>query len=271
MKPETILHSDMLDIVFENRNKAYGAYALRRNYNQRLFQALGATTLLVAGFAILQFVHPEPKQLSGGIDLGDFKLRTVVIENDKPIVQPKPIEKPEEKKIRTETNAPPVITKTEETTVAEQAVLDRSNIGTTRSEGEDAPEASTGGAGNPPANTGTGNAIPAPAPVVGETGPLTHAAVMPAFNGNLIQYLLRNIRQPNDLDEGERIVVRVRFVVNADGEISNAEVIQSGRTDLDQEVLRVVKKMPRWKPGVQDGVNVPVYFNLPVTFVSHLE
>ena len=58
MKPETILQSDLLDIVFEGRNKEYGAYALRKHYNHRLVHAMGATMLLVGSFILLQRILP---------------------------------------------------------------------------------------------------------------------------------------------------------------------------------------------------------------------
>jgi protein TonB len=80
--------------------------------------------------------------------------------------------------------------------------------------------------------------------------------------------MLKNLRQPDDIDAGQRIVVRVKFVVDKDGEISDIEVVQSGRSDLDKEVIRVVKKMPRWKPGMQNDRAVPVFFNMPVSFVN---
>ncbi len=79
--------------------------------------------------------------------------------------------------------------------------------------------------------------------------------------------MLRNLRKPDDLEEGEKIVVIIKFIVEADGSIVNTEVLKSGGR-FDEEVLRVVKKMPKWKPGVQNGRFVSVYFNLPVTFAG---
>lgn len=103
-----------------------------------------------------------------------------------------------------------------------------------------------------------------------ETDPLTcKAEVMPQFPGGVEafkKFMLRNLRQPDDLEEGEKVVVLVKFIVETDGSIVNAEILQGGR--YDEDVLKVVKKMPRWKPGMQGGRYVPVYFTLPVTFVA---
>ena len=103
-----------------------------------------------------------------------------------------------------------------------------------------------------------------------EIVPLLHADVMPEFPGGMEafkKYMLRNLREPDDLPEGEKVVVLIKFIVEADGTIVNAEVLKSGGR-FDDEVLEVVRKMPRWKPGIQDGKFVSVYFSLPVTFAG---
>ena len=93
---------------------------------------------------------------------------------------------------------------------------------------------------------------------------------MPEFPGGvegLKRYLLRNLREPEGLQPGEKVVVLIRFVVDKDGSIDEATIVQSGG-HFDQEVLRVIKKMPRWKPGIQNNRFVAVYYTLPVTFVG---
>jgi protein TonB len=116
---------------------------------------------------------------------------------------------------------------------------------------------------------GEGQAIEKPAEVLEPTAPLVKAEVMPEFPGGMEafkKFMLRNLRQP-DLNEGEKIIVRVQFVVDADGSIKNMNILQSGG-GLDNEVIRVVAKMPKWKPGIQNGRFVAVYFTLPVTFLG---
>ena len=56
MKPDTILQADVLDIIFDNRNKSYGAYPLRKHYNERLYKALGFTFLIAAVFYSFSFI-----------------------------------------------------------------------------------------------------------------------------------------------------------------------------------------------------------------------
>ena len=90
MKPELILQSDVLDIVFENKNKAYGAYELRRHYHRRLNQSLLVTFLLVLVFAFLQsWKVPHRK---GGFMIENFdslKLVEMKLQPDEPIEKPK--------------------------------------------------------------------------------------------------------------------------------------------------------------------------------------
>lgn len=271
MKPETILQSHVLDIIFENRNKDYGAYALRKNYNNRLLQALGGTILLVGLFIVLQSMDfsdriEEPKSPFDGM-----QLTSVNIPEDKP-QEPLPEEKPKQTEASTTLNAAvPEITKDPvETTIATQEAMSNANLGT-KTEIIEIPGGSgdSGFADNRDGKTIVD--IKPVEPIVESNMPLDHADVMPSFNGDIVRFMLRHLRQPDDIEEGERIVVRVKFVVTKDGEINNVQVIQSGRRDLDDEVIRVVKKMPRWNPGKQAGRFVPVYFNLPVTFVSNSE
>jgi protein TonB len=97
------------------------------------------------------------------------------------------------------------------------------------------------------------------------------AEYMPEFPGGsaaLIRFLQNNLRQPNDFEEGQKITVVGSFVVDKDGYITAINISQSGRSDLDNEVVRVIKKMPRWKAGMQNGRSVAVYYKVPVTFVS---
>ena len=93
----------------------------------------------------------------------------------------------------------------------------------------------------------------------------------PEFPGgfqSLIQYLSQNIIYPQESRaSGSQGKVFVRFVVDTDGSISDAEVIRSsGDIHLDREAVRVVKSMPKWKPGKLSGRAVRVYYTLPVSF-----
>lgn len=92
-------------------------------------------------------------------------------------------------------------------------------------------------------------------------------AQYPGGQGALMKYLSNNIRYPESAQQNDiqgRVIVK--FVVEKDGSIGQAQVVKGVDRALDQEALRVVKKMPRWQPGKNNGVAVRSWFTLPVTF-----
>ncbi len=104
-----------------------------------------------------------------------------------------------------------------------------------------------------------------------EETPLFVVENMPEFPGGLQAlraYLAKNTKYPALAQEyGVEGTVLVKFVVWKDGSIRNVEVVRSIHPDLDAEAVRVVKQMPKWKPGSQQGNNVAVFFHLPVKFM----
>ena len=94
--------------------------------------------------------------------------------------------------------------------------------------------------------------------------------IMPVFPGGerlLLEYISRNLKYPVEMQKmGIQGKVIVRFVVSKEGNVTKTEVIRGVSNELDQEALRVVRSLPKWKPGIQDGVNVSVYYTLPITF-----
>lgn len=121
-------------------------------------------------------------------------------------------------------------------------------------------------------------------PVLAEAGGAGHAVEkkpgpvqepvpdkQPQFPGGLqawIAFLSRHLTAPEPLESGEKRTVLMRFYVAEDGSITNFQVVQSAGTTFDNEVIRVLRKMPKWTPAVQGGRPVPVSFTQPVTFVG---
>jgi protein TonB len=93
----------------------------------------------------------------------------------------------------------------------------------------------------------------------------------PEFPGGAqawINYLNRNLQTPADLEPGDKKTVLIKFVVDADGSVTGFTVVRSGGYAFDNEVIRVLRKMPKWKPAIQNGHPVTVSFTQPVTFVG---
>lgn len=108
----------------------------------------------------------------------------------------------------------------------------------------------------------------APLPVQREV--LTTVEQMPEFPGGnsaLYKYLSKKIKYPKkakkEKTEGK---VVVRFVVEPDGSLSNPVVLSKVGDGCEEEILRVIRKMPRWNPGRQNDAFVAVYYTLPVSF-----
>ncbi len=268
MKPELILQSDVLDIVFENKNKAYGAYELRRHYNRRLKQSLLVTFLLVLVFAFLQsWKVPHRK---GGFMIENFdslKLVEMKLKQDEPIEKPK--EKIKQPKQLAEKKFQSIVVVEDSkvkdslptiTDLAKNIISDKDVMGDNVDPNEIVKPASNGN-----------NLNVATTEAAEEMETVYHAEFMPEFPGGMeafLKFMQRNLKQPNDMEEAQKLVVVAEFVVDREGNISDLKIIQHARADLDAEVLRVIKKMPAWKPGMQNGRKVPVFCKLPVTFVA---
>ena len=97
------------------------------------------------------------------------------------------------------------------------------------------------------------------------------AASFPGGQQAWMNFLNKYLRTPDELEAGQKRTVLVRFAVGEDGSITKFEIIQSGGAAFDNEVIRVLKKMPKWKPAVQNGQNVSVMFTQPVTFMAYEE
>ncbi|MBO9565477.1 MAG: energy transducer TonB [Niastella sp.] len=271
MKPDMILQSDMLDILFEGRNKDYGAYSLRRNYNGRLMKALSAMLLLVfllgVGYYWTNSIEKETLSLPF-VDNTTVVLN--VVEVEKPIEQPKPLEKLP-KQVATIKSVVPIIVpdnvQADPPPSVDELEKDNAAISNETKDGEapteitsPAPAASTGGAGTAPA-------VP-PAPEVEKVLPV--AEKMPEFPGGsdaLRRFLGRHLRVPEEaLEVGQRVKVPVRFIVNKDGQLSGVEFMATADEAFKKEILRVVAKMPRWIPGSDGGKTVSVYCMIPIIF-----
>jgi periplasmic protein TonB len=270
MTTNQILTASFLDILFDNRNKAYGAYDIRKAYPKNLMKAIGIMLLMVVCVSI--YVMSQPKQTRVRITQIELPPETN-LDNIKEEKQPV-----EEQPTRTVTAKPP--TQPDFTNIVlvdndpNPPVRDRTDTSTFVPGPVTDPGAGDGmdfvrGKIDTIANAGPNHVEPIDPPE--ELAIRDFAEVNPEFPGGekaWMSYLQRMLRVPDGLDDGERKTVRVKFVVNANGEVTGAEIVQSAGRDFDKEVLRVIGKMPKWKPGRQNGKNVAVYFTQPVTFAT---
>jgi len=269
MKPEMILQADLLDIVFDNRNKEYGAYELRSHYERRLKKSLSIIFISIAVLILSVMVKGYffPNSHSSIFDPIIPETTITPIDLTPPPIRPKALSH-STKRYEQIAVTKPLITRAEVTKTA-PTINDISDkiISNKEVSGD---KLLLGDPVQPNANvSGSGSTVKSEANAE-EAKPLEVAEVMPQFPGGveaLKRFLVRNLRMPEgDMEAGMKVNTLVRFVVDKDGTVTGIVLEKSGGKDFDKEVERVIRKMPTWIPGKQNGRNVDVYFHLPVIF-----
>lgn len=268
-----------VEMVFAGKNKEYGAYQLRKGTSGRNIKALLILVIaaaLVGGFLAWKVIEQkqaeEQQAYMEAMELAKLQQQAKKEEKKKDPVKPK-VEMKKEIPVARETQkfTAPVIKKDElvkeENQVKQMDKLDdKVAVGTENKEGVkdrtvEAVRNDIAVAAPPPP--------PAPKPEVA-TKVFDVVEEMPSFpggNGALMSYLASNIKYPVVAQEnGVQGRVIVSFVVERDGSISDVRVARSVDPSLDREAQRVVKSMPRWKPGKQNGSAVRVKYTVPVVF-----
>jgi len=268
-----------VDMVFAGKNKEYGAYQLRKGTSSRNIKSLLILVIaaaLIGGFlawkVIAQKQAEEQQAYMEAMELAKLQQEAKKEKKKAEPVKPK-IEPKKEIPVARETQkfTAPVIKKDElvkeENQVKQMDKLDdKVAVGTENKEGTkdrtvEAVRSEIAVAAPPPP--------PAPKPEVA-TKVFDVVEEMPSFPGGqgaLMSYLASNIKYPVVAQEnGVQGRVIVSFVVERDGSISDVKVARSVDPSLDREAQRVVKGMPKWKPGKQNGSAVRVKYTVPVVF-----
>jgi protein TonB len=137
----------------------------------------------------------------------------------------------------------------------------------------DGPEGNVDVAAQPVTNEKAGGTeIVQPIPIEPEI--YAEPEVQPEFPGGItgwMRFLQRNLKAPDENGDINKITVIIKFVVNEDGSLTNMEIVKSGGSVFDEEVLRVMKKSPKWVAGSNHGKKVKVYHSQPVIFVYEQE
>lgn len=274
METNKILDADVLDIIFDGRNKAYGAYTLRKNYNKRL-----ATAMAGMGFVLLVFfVGSVLANALGKKNNPILKIEQVVTLDHFNDPKPPPVEPPPPlppvsapaPRVQTEIFTPPVIVPNEEVkpedTPPDQDKLEVAKIGNVHIEGT----ADDGIASPPVEKVGTGNIV---MPVVKEEDFIHdfRSIEIPAkFLGGVDawrRYLERNLQYPEAaIGNGTQATVRVQLVVDKNGNVSEVKALNDPGDGLAAEAERVIKKGPKWEPAEQNGRKVTYRFIQSITF-----
>jgi len=264
MTNKEILQADLLDILFEHRNKLYGAYALRKNYSHRLGIALGVALSTVLLFVLMSFINKKDKRNSDVRHNDVVKVTQLVIPPDKPEEPEPPRDKPKPQAQSDYQQIIVVPDKEADPDIVENETLENTNIGDKNIDGDKSDDL----AKTKTESEGTA-VVPVKEPEENNDPPLPSRD--PRFPGGpaaWLTFLQRYLEAPDDVEPGQRIEVQVRFWIDIDGSVSRPEIIKSGGSSFDKEVLRVLKKMPKWEPALQAGRPIAVAYQQPVIFIG---
>jgi periplasmic protein TonB len=268
MEPTTATALTLTDIVFANRNRAYGAFVLRQNYQPTLSRALvlgvGLFLLAVSAPSLYARFHPANTAT-------DAVMRALILENLPAKTETTPVVPPAEPtpamiknlppvvltdaEVETETPPPPVETFEQATSGA----VTQAGVADALAEIQ-APET-------------TAPSVQERAVEVQPTDDSDFFIMVeqqPEFPGGMSamqQFLGRSLHYPTGAAQaGVSGKVFVSFIVGTDGRITDVAVLKGIGFGCDEEAVRVVRAMPVWKPGKQSGRAVRVKYNLPISF-----
>ncbi len=261
-----ILNNQWLEIVFEGRNKTYGAYELRKSNRKTTVRALiiGAIifSLAVSAPLILSLI---PESENDDI-VRDIKITAVKLppkkEDPKKLAPPPPPPPPKVDQVKF---VKPVVAKAEEVTEEPPKIVEIKDkkLGAETIKGDPDAELTVAPVGNGPKG---GQAV------VEEDNQIYNTAgieVKPDFPGGIEKFygfVGKNYRTPEE--EGLKGKVYVTFVVEKDGSLTDIKVLRDIGYGTGAEAIRVLKKCPKWSPGVQNGKPVRVLYSLPITIQS---
>ena len=268
METKNILSADILDILFEGRNKTYGAYELRKTYDKRVAYSLAGTFFLCLFFVVSSILangkrKAAPVELATTIELENFKK-----DDPKPELPP-PVKK-EIPKVEMAKFTPPAIVIDEDVKpqdeIKDMAILADTKIGPINQHGT-----KDDGSIAPPVES-KGTFVEVPKVEKDIDIPFTVVQIQAQFPGGVDgwrRYLERNLNKDIPTENGAPpadYTVTVSFIVDRSGAISDVRAENDPGYGTKAEAIRVIKKGPNWKPAIQNGIEVIYRQKQNITF-----
>ena len=268
MEANKILSSSLLDLLFEKRNKMYGAYDLRKTYNRRVAYSL------LGGLSIVAFITVGTVLANSGKENSDndWRSKEVVVqalpEEKQPEVIPPPIETPPPAQVRQEIYTTPRIVPEDQVTEPPptQDELENAQISLIKTDGVDAGDIVT------PQAIDEGKGIAEQQVKEDPNTIFIKVEVEAQFAGGdnaWKKFLERNLNGNVPVDNGAGpgvYKVVLQFVVSKDGRISDIKPLTAHGFGMETEAIRVIKKAPNWTPAIQNGKQVNAYRTQPIIF-----
>jgi len=251
------------ELIFQGKNKEYGAYKMRSESDRRHnISMIIIAVVAVVGFSLPRLIEMvKPKQTEINIEKTVFaKLKPAEVKND--VKKAEAAIPPPDLKSSVKFTAP-VIKKDEEVT-EDNALKSQEELTNTKG--------AISLADVKGSETGTVDIADVKANVTQEVEEKVYTVIeqMPQFPGGeneLLSYIGKNLKYPIIAQEnGIQGKVIVRFVVTKTGAVDKVEVVRQLDPACDREAMRVIRSLPKFIPGKQNGVNVSVWYTLPITF-----
>ncbi len=263
MEAKKILSANILDILFENRNKEYGAYDLRNTYDKRINTALGITALVIIIICCCAFIGNKATD-DKGKNVIDINVAPVTPDAEKKIILPPPPKFVKPIPTQSFEYTPPIILKDilVPDPPVENAKLIDARIDTKTVSGPIDEVL-------PPDELKGISVVEVPVKKeIKDEPPFTTVEIEAKFKGDWGSYVKKEIEK--NLDElteaNESGTCMVRFVVSKDGSVSNVEALTMKGTKLAEIAVNAIRKGPKWIPAIQNGVQVNAYRQQPITF-----
>ncbi|MEO8403071.1 MAG: energy transducer TonB [Chitinophagaceae bacterium] len=265
MEANRILSSSLLDLVFDNRNKEYGAYELRVTYPERIKRALIFVfiflLLIIAGTLLASKLKPSS---SVALITKEFELQQVQEEEKPPPVVPPPPRQEPPQQIEMKQFTPPVIVDDDKVEEPPPAQPDLSDVKIDIKNQEGIPDDGIVKPGELDGNKG----------IIEESKtksdePFRSVEVEAKFEGDWSRFLLKNLRGEIPVGNGAAVGkyrVAIEFVVDVDGSVSNIKPVSNNGYGMEEEAVRVLKKAAKWRPGIQNGIPVKAYHTQIIVF-----
>lgn len=270
MAEENLNYSPSLnEIVFEKRNKEYGAYDLRTTYPKVLTKSFIIGTVFFLILAVSPLIYLKIQEMNAA-DKVEVDAKLMEILPDQPVLEqpkekeppPPPPPKEEEKQEviqnvvpepkrtpKIETPPPPISKQLETTTGMENQAGVKTPVY----------------APPPPPVTGKGVAAEVKVNSNEVYDSVDQSADYPGGLNGVRKYISDNVDSSGMEGEGQ-LTVKLKFIVERDGTVSDVKATQkSGNADFDSEAIRVVKKLKKWTPAKKNGENVRSYYSIPIT------
>lgn len=267
MQTNKILSASLIDLIFDGRNKEYGAYYLRKTYEQRIKKALIITfsiaVLAIGGTALAGNSKPNANR---DIVKGEYFIEA--IPPDEKIPEPLPKEEPPPQEVQVKQEKFLDLKVVEDDKVidpppSQESLID-SKIGEIKIDGILDTKIAT-----PEVSKGEQHGIIQKKEDKESDEPLSVVQIDAKFIGDWVRFLTRNLDPEtptkNNAPPGRYTVV-IQFIVDKEGNVSDIKALTNHGYGLEAEAIRVLKKAPKWEPAIQNGYKVKAYRKQPITF-----